>query len=88
MTYRLRESIVEILRYVLHYFAQMTGRPNWKILFCGDGYVNVGNDKKKTRIIGIRYARMKRAFFASKCLEKKLKNDALNSIKGLSTTHC
>ena len=43
---------------------------------------------KKIRIIGIRYARMKRAFFASKCLEKKLKNDALNSIKGLSTTHC
>ena len=49
--------------------------------------------QKEIRIIGIRYARMKRFGFGLLFLpvnvgEKKLKNDALNSIKGLSTTHC
>ena len=67
----------------------MTGSLNWKILYCEDGYVNVGNDKKDSdNWNSIRWYEKVWVFLPVNVGEKKLKNDALNSIKGLSTTHC
>ena len=58
--------------------------------FCTLSTRQAGLTTKIFRIIGIRYGRMKRPFLpANVWVEKKLRNDiALNSIKGLSTTHC